>query len=470
MEPVTEIVRHFFEQNITLFLFVYGQVFFVLGLAIALQSRRHSRLELARSLSWLAAFGIVHGLHEWGAVFIPLQATYVHPVFLALLQILHVILLALSFGFLFQFGVELLRDRWPRLLALPLILTVLWSFWFILPGLGLNTDFARWHDQASIWGRYLLGFPAGLLAAYGLRYQAEQQIKPLGLNRIYQTLRVAGLALAAYGIAGGLIVPPGNFFPANWLNEANLVNWLGVPALVFRSLTGLVMTVAIIRALEVFDLEVDRLIEQMQREQSLAAERERIGRELHDGAIQQVYTAGLIVEAARNKIVEEPAQASRRLERAITVLNGAIASLRAYMSELRAGSAASSLIEGLRQQAADPGLATLMDINLELNLPEENAFTPVQINHILAIVAEALSNAARHAQARRVWLRAAQSNGHLDLSIRDDGLGFPISAGNDGYGLRNMQDRARLLGGRLTVVSQPGGGTEIQLVAPVENR
>jgi signal transduction histidine kinase len=469
MEPMTEAVRHFFEQNATLVLFVYGQVFFVLGLAIALQSRRHSRLQLARSLSWLAAFGIVHGLHEWGGIFIPIQAAYVQPPFLALLQVLHVVLLALSFGFLFQFGVELLRDRWPRLLALPLILTVLWSFWFILPGLGLNTDFVRWHHQASIWGRYLLGFPAGLAAAYGLRYQAEQQIKPLGLSRIYQTLGVAGLALAAYSIAGGLIIPPANFFPANWLNEATLVNWLGVPAPVFRSLTGLVMTIAIIRALEVFDLEVDQLIEQMQRAQSLTAERERIGRELHDGAIQHVYTAGLIIEAARTKVAEDPGATSRRLERAVTVLNGAIASLRAYMSELQANPTVPSLIEGLRQQADDPALATLMVIDLEVHLPETSSLTPVQINHILSIVAEALSNAARHAQARHVWLKAVQRNSHLELSIRDDGRGFPADKPNDGYGLRNMQDRARLLGGRLTVISPPGGGTQIQLVAPVEN-
>ncbi|MEW6239383.1 MAG: hypothetical protein AB1564_01050, partial [Chloroflexota bacterium] len=63
-------LSEFFEINHQLILFVYGLVFFVLGLAIILQTRRSSRLELARSLRWLAAFGITHGFHEWGDLFI----------------------------------------------------------------------------------------------------------------------------------------------------------------------------------------------------------------------------------------------------------------------------------------------------------------------------------------------------------------------------------------------------------------
>jgi hypothetical protein len=59
-----DIWRDFFALNQTIILFIYGQVFFVLGLAITWQSRRHSRLDLARSLGWLGAFGLAHGLHE----------------------------------------------------------------------------------------------------------------------------------------------------------------------------------------------------------------------------------------------------------------------------------------------------------------------------------------------------------------------------------------------------------------------
>ena len=68
--------RFLFERNREIILFLYGLVFFLLGLIIALQSQRYSRLDLARNLKWLAAFGIAHSLHEWGDLFIPIQATH----------------------------------------------------------------------------------------------------------------------------------------------------------------------------------------------------------------------------------------------------------------------------------------------------------------------------------------------------------------------------------------------------------
>jgi len=69
-------VSAFFDQNEELILFIYGLVFFIMGLAVVLQSRRASQLELARALSWLAGFGIMHGLNEWGDLFIPIQAAH----------------------------------------------------------------------------------------------------------------------------------------------------------------------------------------------------------------------------------------------------------------------------------------------------------------------------------------------------------------------------------------------------------
>jgi hypothetical protein len=80
-------IRAFFELNRDIILFAYGLVFFVLGLAIALQSRRYSRLDLARSLSWLAAFGFTHGLHEWGDLFIPIQKEYLRTPAIELLNV-----------------------------------------------------------------------------------------------------------------------------------------------------------------------------------------------------------------------------------------------------------------------------------------------------------------------------------------------------------------------------------------------
>ena len=84
-------LAEFFLLNRSIIYFVYGLVFFVLGFAIILQARQSSRLDLARSLRWLAAFGIAHGFHEWGDLFIPIQATYLSPQVMRLLYILHLL-------------------------------------------------------------------------------------------------------------------------------------------------------------------------------------------------------------------------------------------------------------------------------------------------------------------------------------------------------------------------------------------
>ena len=112
---MVELIREFFAINRVVILFVYGQVFFVLGLVITLQSWRHSRLPLAYHLKWLAAFGFTHGFHEWGDVFIPVQSQLLGQPFIEFLLVIQAFLLAISFTCLFQFGVESLRplpDRW----------------------------------------------------------------------------------------------------------------------------------------------------------------------------------------------------------------------------------------------------------------------------------------------------------------------------------------------------------------------
>jgi signal transduction histidine kinase len=368
---------------------------------------------------------------------------------------------------LFQFGVELLKPRWPRLLVMPLLVVVGWGFWFILPGIAFSTDLHTWHFQASIWARYLIGFPGGVSAALGLRYQADRQIKPLNLKKIYQTLQLAGGALLMYAVLGGLVVPVGEFFPANWLNHANFTAWFGVSPPVLRSLTGLVLAVSIIQALEVFNIENDQLIERMEIEQSLMEERERIGRELHDSTIQTIYTAGLLVEAAHAKL-SQPELAGQRLERAMETLNEAIAGLRTYIGGLQPDSTFLSLPDGIRHIADDLRLTALANIHHKIDLPPEAQLEPARVHHLLAIVREALSNATRHAQAQSIVVKVLKEKNTLIVSVEDDGCGFAANPGSNGYGLQNMRDRANLLGGQLKIDSRPGQGVTVRLRVPWE--
>jgi hydrogenase/urease accessory protein HupE len=97
-----------FETNRIIVLSVYGQVFFIMGLAIALQSRKRSELPLARPLPWLAAFGIVHGFVEWGYLFVPIQSGFLPPPWIQGIHVAQLILKGNSFALLLQCGAELL--------------------------------------------------------------------------------------------------------------------------------------------------------------------------------------------------------------------------------------------------------------------------------------------------------------------------------------------------------------------------
>lgn len=458
-------LRTFFELNHEIIYFAYGLMFFVVGLSIALQSRNSSRLDLARSLKWLAAFGFTHGFNEWGDLFIPIQSAYLAPRTVVLLHDFHLLILALSFAFLFQFGVALLRPlgraRWLHGASSALLAS--WFFLVFFPLQQLITDFQLWHATANALARYFIGFPAGLLAAYGLRQHAMQRIVPLQVPHIVKMLKFAGVMFLLYAFFSGLVPPPVTFFPGSVINSQTFEQAFGVPAPVFRSLIGLGLAVAIIRALEVFNVETERMIENMEQQQVLAAERARIARDLHDGVIQKVYTAGLLVESAHKYAGSDPL--GSRLEKAEFVLNDAISDLRRNLVELHAAPANVPLSEALSSLTQDSRFSSMVNIVLEADLPAVDPLTSVQANHILAIVNEALSNAVRHARASRVNIRACLEDSQLRLDIRDNGLGLPSEL-KAGFGLRNMRDRARLLGGKLDIHSDTGKGTLVKLVVP----
>jgi signal transduction histidine kinase len=459
-------VAEFFKLNQAIIYFVYGLVFFLLGFAIILQTRQSSRLDLARSLRWLAAFGIAHGFHEWGDLFIPIQAEYLSLEIMRLLNILHLILLALSFVFLFEFGLALLytgkRDRWFHWLTTILFIGWLIILFSIIPETISNER--PWRYLSNALARYFIGFPGGLLAAYGLRRHTMLRIKPLNVPNIVFTLQVAGIALGAYALLAGLIPPPVNFFPGNIVNRSTFTEFVGLPPLVFRSLTGMIMAIALIRALEIFDVVTQRRIEELEQHQIVTTERERLARELHDGAIQKVYTAGLLVESAW-KLSDAQSEIGSRLQKSVTVLSDAILDLRRNLSELHAGS--SSTVESLpvllQQMAENPHYTSMVNITLDTDVLNSKTLSPMRSGHVFAIVNESLANIVRHAQATNVEIRARDLGTQLQIEIEDNGIGIPAEP-TAGYGLRNMRDRARLLNGHLQFTNNKG--TTVTLVIP----
>ncbi|RPI86638.1 MAG: hypothetical protein EHM41_07770 [Chloroflexi bacterium] len=460
-------IQDFFELNQPIIVFTYGLVFFVMGFAIALQSRQSSRLELARSLAWLAAFGITHSLFEWGEFFSPIHEAYLSPEGIRILHIIHLLLLSISFACLLEFGVSLLRPlqrgQWLHYVTITLFIGYAVTVIIVLPR--FFPDPHTWHNIANALARYSMCFPGGLLAAYGLREQTFRHIAPLQAPRIVTTLRASGIALALYSLLGGLIPPPIPFFPGSVLNTSTFEQAVGLPPLVFQALIGLVLAVTTIRALEVFQVETERRIEHMEQQQILSTERERLARELHDRTIQTAYTAGLLVDSAR-KLADPESPISTRLERAVAALDTVIQDLRYNLGELStASSSKETLPVMLRRVSEDPQFRSLVDIDLDIQLPEDEFLSPVRSDHVIAIIGEALANIVRHAGATEVTIAAKKKDNRLDMVIRDNGSGLPREP-EAGFGMRNMLERARLLGGELDITGEKSKGTTVHLNIP----
>ena len=459
------IFHEWFSLNRPLIFFLYGQVFFVLGLAISLTPRRYSRLNLARSLPWLAGFGFLHSLNEWGDVFIPIQSQFLGEPFVAILGTFQHILLAISFTSLFQFGIELLLPfpvKWRWLRFLPAGFFMIWligPFWI---GLGLSQNIEEWHNLVNVIARYGLCLPGGFISAIGLLHQTQLQINFLGLPKIGRTLKIAAGALVAYGILGGLIVPAASFFPANIVNVNTFTAIMIVPPPVFRSLAGLVLAITIIRAMEVFDIKTDRMIRQMEESQVVAIDHEQIARDLHDGALQQVYAAGLLAQSLQRQAKGSLADGIKRL---VITINQAIDQLRAFLPLLQPEPKSIELVKALEPIIEDARQA--LPVETFWDTPNSHLLSPEQTSHVVAFTAEALSNAIRHSQTKKIEIFMEFVEGHLRLTVRDYGKGLPPVVVS-GYGLRNMRDRSRLLCAELKFDSPSGKGTRVTLDLPVE--
>ncbi len=209
-----------------------------------------------------------------------------------------------------------------------------------------------------------------------------------------------------------------------------------------------------------------------QRRLAVLEERERIGMDLHDGVIQDIYAVGLTLEHARLLLDDDPAATRQRIDQAISDLNSTIRDIRAYILDLRPRKLhEENLMDGLRRLVAEFRANTLLEVNLS-GLPQEELRIPAAAALALFhICQEALANIAKHARARHVSMNLWTTSERVLLEISDDGRGFDTAKTqlSLGHGLANMQTRAHNAGGDLEVTSEPGRGTTILVWLPLIN-
>src|SRR5262245_61131744 len=201
----------------------------------------------------------------------------------------------------------------------------------------------------------------------------------------------------------------------------------------------------------------------------LVGERLRISRDLHDGIVQGMYGIALSLEDVPELIAENPDEAAARIDRAIDRLNGSIRDIRSVIQALGSGEAA-SLADGLLEAASQvPRERLRLDIDVEAAPGIEARLSPEAAYELSQIAREALSNVARHSEARHVELSLRLEGGEAVLRVEDDGRGFDPArrAGSGHFGLANQRDRVAAIGGELTLDSGPGRGTRIIVRVPL---
>ncbi len=190
-------------------------------------------------------------------------------------------------------------------------------------------------------------------------------------------------------------------------------------------------------------------------------DRDRIGRDLHDLVIQRLFGIGLMLDNT-TKMIEEP-PAVERLSSAIDDIDQTIKDIRRTIFALSSTTQAHDLRSDLELAVDDAAKLLGFRPHLTLNGPVDSVIPDDVRDPLLAVLREALSNIVRHAGASTVSVEVGV--GHdICLEVRDDGRG--LGAGTPGNGLRNIRDRAELLGGACTVTGEAGVGTTVSWTVP----
>ena len=194
-------------------------------------------------------------------------------------------------------------------------------------------------------------------------------------------------------------------------------------------------------------------------------ERHRLARDLHDELGALLTSAKLDAARIKSRLAGTAPEAQERLAHLVVTLNSSIALGRRIIEDLRPSTLANlGLVPALEILAREFAVRSGVEVQC--------ALVPVKLSAgaelvVYRLVQEAITNLSKHAKARHVWLSLGTGNSQVEVSVRDDGVGFdtgtpPTSA----YGLLGMRFRVEAEHGSLSVVSAPGQGTTVRVALP----
>lgn len=229
-------------KNLDIVFLIYGLSFFVLGLTIFLQPPHKSVFKLIHILWLLGLFGLIHGINEWLDMITLIKA---HDSYIW--NLARTVVLTISFIFLFEFG--------RRLFNLNFNKEFLGSWVTPAISLAVFTIIFTLKQERSIWPRYFLCFPGGLLTAQGFLLYYRRNKIALEPFKVRKYFFISAASIGMYGVFSGLLVSRADFFPASVINNASFLNLFGIPVQVFRALCATILAWTCWHILEIFNQE-----------------------------------------------------------------------------------------------------------------------------------------------------------------------------------------------------------------------
>jgi signal transduction histidine kinase len=269
------------------------------------------------------------------------------------------------------------------------------------------------------------------------------------------------------------------------------LNVFGFPIQLLRAVSAMVAAVFVMRFLRAFqveterkiaDLQAARLQEARQREalrgelfnRVVAAqevERQRIARELHDETGQALTAIGMGLRGAASSVKQKDLSRMEQILHNLEELaSHSLVELQRLIADLRPSHLDDlGLSSALRWYAGDVQERTSMTVRVEISGGERPISSPAK-TALFRIVQEALTNVIKHAGATAAVIRLSYAPDAVRVQVSDNGRGFEAQArgsrGRVSWGLKNMEERAALLGGTFQVQSMPGQGTSIDVSIP----
>jgi signal transduction histidine kinase len=497
--------------------FLYGLAFFAMGVIVALEGGRASDDRLRHALRPLAAFGVVHGTHEWVEMFTILRLLPGYANTQSFWAGLQLAILAFSFLSLSAFGASLLAPtpQSRRLsLLVPLVQVAVWGIGLLIMRPLLVSQNDLW-DAAQAWTRYVLAIPASVLAAVGLIAQ-QRVFRRAGMVSFSRDSLWAAVAFLWYGLVGQLFAPVSLLPLSSVINEPLFFRTFGFPVQLLRAVAAVAASIFIIRFLRAFEVENQRRITELQsarvaeaeRREGLRgellgqvvaaqeAERQRIARELHDATGQSLTALGLGLRGVATALGGERRNGGEACP--LTPAGPAVSPVTLQQLRQMENLAANSLDE-LRRLIADLRPSHLDDLGLPATLRwygkevaqrsgldvqveiagEQCVLSPSMRIALFRIAQEALNNTVKHACATSARVRLAFGADEMRLDVEDNGRGFELArqtglvqqpegtvGARTAWGLLGMRERAELLGGVFQVESHPGQGTRVSVTIP----